>query len=250
MKTYFGRLGIATLVFAWFLCSTPMISAQFLPPIMDEEQTEADPEMQHPDSDANPPLVANEPTAPDLPELTEKSAHDAVNGNASQQEQPKLVQTLNATETPQQVPGMNAYTILYFPPPTYPAPVPLTLYRPGGQTQMPMMPQGGAMPYGAMQPNGQVPIGLAGGAAQMYAPPMIIQKQHIGSATAYGDGGHHSKEGKRRLGRLIRGNKVPTAPGDPIIGPPVLVYPNGMIVKPKVYLPDQPFKNAVRAVTP
>lgn len=33
-------------------------------------------------------------------------------------------------------------------------------------------------------------------------------------------------------------------------GSPRLIYPNGVVVKPKVYLPGQPLKNVVRAVTP
>lgn len=33
-------------------------------------------------------------------------------------------------------------------------------------------------------------------------------------------------------------------------GSPRLIYPNGVIVKPKVYIPGQPLKNAVRAITP
>lgn len=33
-------------------------------------------------------------------------------------------------------------------------------------------------------------------------------------------------------------------------GAPKLVYPNGVVVKPKVYVPGQPIKNTLRAVTP
>lgn len=33
-------------------------------------------------------------------------------------------------------------------------------------------------------------------------------------------------------------------------GAPKLVYPNGVVVKPKVYVPGRPLKNAIRAVTP
>ena len=34
------------------------------------------------------------------------------------------------------------------------------------------------------------------------------------------------------------------------IGSPKLVYPNGVVIKPKVYFPNQPLKNTLRAVTP
>lgn len=240
MKIYFERLGIATIVFAWIVALAPTAPAQFLPPMVDDVQTEAAPDMQHPDADATPALAKNDTTSSDSQDFEGQTT----NGDAKQPE-PKLVQTLNATEAPQQVPGMNAYTILYFPPPTYPAPVPLTLYRPEMQhNQMPQMPMQRPMP----QVNGQYPIGMAGGAAQMYAPPMIVQKQYIGPSRPGDDTNAKKGKGKRLIGRLM--NRKPTEPGDPIAGPPVLVYPNGMVVKPKVYLPDQPFKNAIRAVTP
>lgn len=35
-----------------------------------------------------------------------------------------------------------------------------------------------------------------------------------------------------------------------VFGMPKMVYPNGMVVKPKVYMPGQPLKNTIRAITP
>jgi len=34
------------------------------------------------------------------------------------------------------------------------------------------------------------------------------------------------------------------------VGAPRLVYPNGVVIKPTVYFPNQPFRNVLRAVTP
>ncbi|MCL2305734.1 MAG: hypothetical protein FWC43_10360 [Planctomycetaceae bacterium] len=136
--------------------------------------------------------------------------------------QPTVV--LSNSPEPQQVPGMTAQTIYYFPPPSFPDPIPLTVYRPAA-------PQPQQFP----QPGGEQP-NWSPYNSMLYGPPMITQPHYFGPP-------------KQEKGHRFH-KKNPGNPGEPVVGPPVLVYPNGIVVRPKVYLPQQPFKNVVRAMTP
>ncbi len=154
----------------------------------------------------------------------------------------QVVQTPPAAEAPQ---GMVAQTLFYFPPPTFPEPVPYTVYRP----EMPMMQQampGQPMP-GQMQQPCQDP-------SIMYAPPMLVQPQYFGTPkqsncpSGFCNGDNNKKRGL--FSKDKNKDKSAGPYGEPVVGPPSLVYPNGIVVRPKVYLPNQPFKNAVRSMTP
>lgn len=269
MKVYLGIFGTAILAFGLTGGGNSFVSAQYLPPPLINESAQADADSETEKKSEEPSDVVEDHSSTDSSEKAEMATtriglpklQSANSSSQNAPSQPHVVQTLNATGVPQQVPGMQAHTILYFPPPTFPEPIPLTLYRPGPQQMMGI----GVMGNGTAQ-NGipmQAGANLGGqntmsAAQQMYAPPMIIHPQYFGSAKggyANSDSGNHgycmdhSQEGKKRLGKLFK-SKTPTQPGDPVLAPPILVYPNGMIVKPKVYLPDQPFKNTIRAFTP
>jgi len=104
----------------------------------------------------------------------------------------------------------------------------LTVYRP----TVPQQPQ--SPPPGSEQAG--YPQNWSPYNSSLYAPPMMTQPHYFGPP-------------KQDKGRRFS-KKDPGVPGQPIVGPPTLVYPNGIVVRPKVYLPQQPFKNTVRAITP
>ena len=153
----------------------------------------------------------------------------------SQGQVPKV--TFPGSGQPQQISGMSPQTIYYFPPPTFPEPIPLTVYRPDApQQQYQTPPQTFSQPTDDQMGGGQTwsPYN------SLYGPPMITQPHYFGPP----------KQEKTRRFKKSGNPGATTAPGEPVVGPPTLVYPNGIVVRPKVYLPQQPFKNAVRAMTP
>ena len=228
MKPFFGLLGIAMLGLA-----VETLHAQYLPPVIGEAfQSEAVPNFTYPEK--TPELKAVQENQPstfiyrqyedELQVPAQKEQHQIIIVPVAEQ-QPKVV--LPTSPAPQQMPGMTAHTIYYFPPPTFPDPIPLTVYRPTVPQQPQSPPPGSEQGY----PQNWSPYNFS-----LYAPPMITQPHYFGPP-------------KQDKGRRF-GKKDPGVPGQPVVGPPTLVYPNGIVVRPKVYLPQQPFKNTVRAMTP
>ena len=141
-------------------------------------------------------------------------------------QQPEMDQADHAENQQAPPAGMTAQTIYYFPPPTFPDPIPLTIYRAADPQQQQGQQQGQEQfsPYSQMQNQ------MNGG--QMYMPPQYPAPQQT-------KGGLFSKK-----------SKTLADPGQPTVAPPSLVYQNGIVVRPKVYVPGQPFKNVVRGITP
>jgi len=241
MKT-FGLSGVAMVAFGHFFFSTVVLTAeaiyaQYLPPVIGNAIPSGQvPAFIYPEKKPSlPPVHENQPSQfiyreyeTDELQVPENQYQIIITPVAEQR--PGAAQQLpRATSQPQQIPGMTAQTIYYFPPPTFPDPVPVTVYRPetlqptDGPAGIPQVPQSWS-PYNSM----------------LYAPPMITQPHYFGPP----------KQDKGRRGHRNSGVKNPGEPGQPVVGPPTLVYPNGIVVRPKVYLPQQPFKNMVRAITP
>lgn len=141
---------------------------------------------------------------------------------------------------PQEVPGMVAQTIYYFPPPTFPDPIPITVYRPAdSQFQDATMNFGG---MGAPNTMGNPQFQ----SNSLYGAPMMVQRHYFGPPPQQQQPQNCEKIRSRRAKK----QKDYGNPGQPVVGPPTLVYPNGIVVRSKVYLPQQPFKNAIRGITP
>lgn len=152
------------------------------------------------------------------------------------------------SESEKDTSDMVPYTIYYFPPPTFPDPIPLTVYKPAA----PQSPYG-QVPGGQMAPMMQQP----GNNSLLYAPPMVVQPHYFGPAPEqpYYGSVHGQGHGGRPLAQKMREKKLQKQralgnPGEPVVGPPTLVYPNGIVVRPKVYLPNQPCKNIFRGMMP
>ena len=228
MKPFFGLLGIIILVLL-----AESLFAQYLPPVIGNTfQSEPIPNFTYPEK--KPELKAVQENQPS--KLIYRQYEDELQVPAQRDQyqiiltpvadqQPKVL--LPNSAEPQQVSGMTAQTIYYFPPPTFPDPIPLTVYRP----TVPQQPR-----YPQSSENSQYPQNWSPYYSALYAPPMITQPHYFGPP-------------KQDKGRRFS-KKAPGVPGQPVVGPPTLVYPNGIVVRPKVYLPQQPFKNAVRAITP
>ena len=145
-------------------------------------------------------------------------------------QQPGMGQTGDAENQQQAPAGMTAQTIYYFPPPTFPDPIPLTIYRAADPQPQQEQQQQQGQGMGQFSPYAQMQNQMNGG--QMYMQPQYPAPQQT-------KGGLFSKK-----------SKTLSDPGQPTVAPPTLVYPNGIVVRPKVYVPGQPFKNVVRGVTP
>ena len=230
----FGFLGIVMLLGGFLGLAAESIFAQYLPPVIGNAfQSEPVPNFVYPEK--KPELQAVQENQPS--KFIYRQYEDELQVPAQREpyqivimpvaEQPPKVVLPNSPE-PQQIPGMTAQTIYYFPPPTFPDPIPLMVYRPN-VPQQPQLPQPGPEQAGYPQNWSPYHPGL-------YGPPMITQPHYFGPP-------------KQDKGRRF-GKKNPGIPGEPVIGPPTLIYPNGIVVRPKIYLPQQPFKNAVRAMTP
>ena len=232
MKPFFSLLGIAMFMAGFLGLMAELVHAQYLPPVIDNAfQSEPVPNFVYPEK--KPELKAVQENQPskfiyrqyeDELQVPDQGQYQIVIMPVAEQ-QPKVV--LPTSPEPQQISGMTAQTIYYFPPPTFPDPIPLTVYRPT-IPQQPPFPQPGENPQ---YPQNWSPYNPA-----LYGPPMMTQPHYFGPP-------------KQDKGRRF-GKKDPGIPGQPVVGPPTLVYPNGIVVRPKVYLPQQPFKNTVRAMTP
>jgi len=227
MKPLFGLSGIAMCVVGFFVFTADSICAQYLPPVIgnafqsgtvpDFVYPEKKPELKALQENQSSKFIYREYEAEDSqPQEQYQIILTPVAEPRPQSQPPKVV--LPGSAEPQQLPGMSAQTIYYFPPPAFPDPVPLTIYRP-------MAPQPSDEQVANWSPYNN-----------MYGPPMLVQPQHFGPP----------KHDKGR--RFKKDPGMP--PGEPVVGPPVLVYPNGIVVKPKIYMLNQPFKNMVRAFTP
>ena len=255
MKPLFGFFGIAIFVAGFFGFTTKPVHAQYLPPVIgnafqsgpvpDFVYPEKKPELKAVQENRNSQFIYREyedelqvsPQVPTVPEQGQIILMPVADPRPGVSQQPPRVVLPNSTE-PQQIPGMTAQTIYYFPPPAFPDPVPMTVYRPTA----PQQPQFSAQfPPQSPQPGDEqagYPQNWSPYNSMLYAPPMITQPHYFGPP-------------KQEKGRRINQKpKNPGNPGEPVIGPPTLVYPNGIVVRPKVYLPQQPFKNMVRAITP
>jgi len=245
MKTLIGLSGIAMFMIGFSGFMAESVPAQYLPPVIDQAfLSEPIPDFVYPEKKPElKPIQENQSSQfiyrqyeeeddlqlPACAAAVSEQYQIVIAPVADQRPgaQPPRVALPTATE-PQQVPGMTAQTIYYFPPPTFPDPVPFTVYRPA--VPPPQFPSQLPLPDTAGYPQHWSPYNA------MYGPPMITQPHYFGPP-------------KQEKGRRVH-KKNPGVPGEPVVGPPTLVYPNGIVVRPKVYLPGQPFKNAVRAMTP
>ena len=242
MKT-FGLSGIAIVAVGFFVLASESIYAQYLPPVIGNAfQSGPIPDFIYPEKKSElQPIQPNQHSqfiyreyatdelqvSPIQYQIILTPIADSRPGAV--QQQPRA--TLPASSSPQQVSGMTAETIYYFPPPTFPDPVPITVYRPTA-------PQQSNVPTDAPTGLSQVPPqNWSPYNSMLYAPPMVTQPHHFGPP-------------KQDRGRRAPNSRNYGEPGQPVVGPPTLVYPNGIVVRPKVYLPQQPFKNVVRAITP
>ncbi len=275
MKTLFGLSGLAVVATGILVVATGTVHAQYLPPVINnafssgsapdfvypEKKQELKPIRENQDTRLIYRQYEDELRVPAFGPVVQEQYRIVIMPVADQSAQaappqvqpPKVIPLPSPVDAPQPMPGMVAQTIYYFPPPTFPNPIPLTVYRPAE----PQQPQAEQYPPQAPGAEGGYPQGWSpyGPMPQypnpMYAPPMITQKQYFGppkqpSQSFCDDCGSGSK-GRRFFKSK---SKDPGQPGEPVVGPPTLVYPNGIVVRPKVYLPGQPFKNTVRAMTP
>ena len=271
MKTLFGFSGMAIVSLLLYGFATNTLCAQYLPPVIgnafqsgpgsDFVYPEKKQEMKAVRQNQDTKFIYREYESDELrvpeqyqivitPVADQKG--QAATTQPPQVQPPKVVPLPNATGQPQEMPGMVPQTIYYFPPPTFPAPVPLTVYRPAPQQPTDQIPQTQDQDQQTSYPQSWSPYGPMQNQMQqnpMYAPPMLVQPQHFGPPQQQDQGKHHDKK-ERRFGKSKSKSKSPGEPGEPVVGPPTLVYPNGIVVRPKVYLPNQPFKNTVRAITP
>ncbi|MGL6194695.1 MAG: hypothetical protein ACRC2T_07730 [Thermoguttaceae bacterium] len=221
---------LISLALAVGLCSTYVAtsSAQYIPPMMnDNNQLQAIPAYI---------FVAPNGAMQVVPQnQATTTPGTTVVGKDGTPVQPQAADTTaSAAQAPQ---GMVPHTVFYFPPPTFPEPIPMTIYRPAPQQyqipqfqpQMQMQQQYMPLtPYPQMMSN------------QMYGDPMFVQPAHFGPQPMHQPCGLKGLCAPKQLG----------PPGMPIVTPPTLVYPNGIVVRPKVYIPNQPFKNVIRGITP
>ena len=247
MKTLFGLSGMAMLLVGFLGFMAESAHAQYLPPVIDDAfLSKPVPDFIYPEKQPElTPIQQNQNTQFIYRQYEDEFQLPAHGGMAEQYQivitpvadqrpgaGPPRVMLPTAAE-PQQISGMTAQTIYYFPPPAFPPPVPLTVYRPVVPQQPQLVPQ---FPQSGEGQAGDLQDWSPYNSNAMYGPPMITQPQYFGPP-------------KQERGRRAKTNN-PGVPGDPVVGPPTLVYPNGIVVRPKVYLPGQPFKNVVRAMTP
>ncbi|MGL6227047.1 MAG: hypothetical protein ACRC10_10550 [Thermoguttaceae bacterium] len=228
-QLFSGAILMSTLLLFW----TENVYSQYIPPVLGVNQLNWKPESvpqssPKPQNQQNPQFQQNLPQLPQNVLITPiADGVRTVPPQTPNQPQSQLGTNPDMQGNAPMMPGMIPQTILYFPPPTFPDPVPVTIYVPDPAAQQPVF-------YGPPAPY-----------SNMYAPPMLVQPQYFGPQPQGCPGCGAPACSKKRCK-----SKSPGPPGEPVIGPPTLVYPNGIVVRPKVYLPNQPFKNTIRAITP
>lgn len=228
-RLFSGAIFMSGLLLLW----TENVYSQYIPPILGVNQLNWKPDslqqnQQNQQNQQSPQNSQNQQTPQNLPQLPQNVVITPIADGVRTvppQTQPGVDPDMQGNVP--MMPGMIPQTILYFPPPTFPDPVPVTIYVPDPAAQQPVY-------YGQPAPY-----------SNMYAPPMLVQPQYFGPQPQGCPGCGVPACSKKRCK-----SKYPGPPGEPVICPPTLVYPNGIVVRPKVYLPNQPFKNTIRAITP